>query len=212
MKRWAAATVALYLLAASLLVLPPVLSLAGEDRESIWAVFMWLLPALCLVQALLLVIPVRVAGARPVARRTVVASAVVVAIPMAVLALAFVYCILLMLFGEDGVDPYFRPLSTLVGVVGIWAFWGWLFLRGYARDKPETLTRRMTRWLLTGSILELLVAIPAHILSRQREECCAPGFTLVGLAMGLATAVLAFGPGVFFLLAKRMEKKRMARG
>jgi hypothetical protein len=70
----------------------------------------------------------------------------------------------------------------------------------------------MTRWLLTGSILELLVAIPAHILSRRREECCAPGLTLVGLAMGLAVAILAFGPAFFLLVVRRMGEKRVARG
>jgi hypothetical protein len=212
MRRWAAVTVGLYLVVASFLVIPPVLFFAGEDRESIWVVFTWLLPALCLVQAVLLVIPVKVAGERPVARRTVVASAAVGAIPMALLALAFVYCVLLMFLGEDGVDPFFRPYYTLVGVLGIWAFWSWFFLRVASSGGPETITRRMTRWLLTGSILELLVAIPAHILSRRREECCAPGFTLVGLAMGLAVAILAFGPAFFLLLVRRMGEKRVARG
>jgi hypothetical protein len=207
MKRWAAATVALYLLAASLLVIPPVLFLAGEDRESIWGVFLWLL-----IQAVLLVIPVKVAGERPVARRTVVASGLIGAIPMAILSLAFLYCLLLMFMGEDGVDPLFRPLSTLMGVLGIWVVWGWLLLRGSSPGRPEALTVRITRWLLAGSILELLVAVPAHVLSRQREECCAPGFTLVGFATGLSVATLAFGPAVFFLLVRRVNRKRIARG
>lgn len=210
MKRWALVTVLLYLLVASVLVTPPLLLLAGQDRGSIWAFYAWVLPVLALVQAALLVLPVKVAGGRPVARRAALVSALACAVPMAVLLLAFIYCILLMLLGEDGVDPFFPLGPTLVVLAVLWIAWGIFFHRGFSRDGPGTFTRRITRWLLAGSILELLVAIPAHILSRRRDECCAPGFTLFGLATGLSVAVLAFGPAVFFLLARRVGDKRRA--
>jgi hypothetical protein len=209
-KRWALVTVVLYFIVASVIVTPPLLLLAGADRESIWAFYVWFLPVLSLVQVALLAIPVKVAGGRPVGRRTALFSALVCAIPMAVLLLAFVYCVLLMLFGEDGVDPFFPLGPTVIGVSALWIAWAVFFFRGFSPDAPETFTRRVSRWLLTGSILELLVAVPAHIISREREECCAPGFTLFGLATGLAVAVLAFGPAVFFLLAGRVREKRRA--
>jgi len=210
MKRWALVTVALYFLVASVLVTPPLLLLAGQDRGSIWAFYAWVLPVLAAVQGTLLVIPVKVAAGRPVARRTALVSALVCAVPMAVLLLAFVYCVLLMFLGEDGVDPFFPLGMTLTVLAALWIAWGTFFFRGFSKDLPETFTRRAARWLLAGSILELLVAIPAHIISRRRDECCAPGFTLFGLATGLSVAVLAFGPAVFFLLVRRVGEKKRA--
>ena len=210
-KRWVLVTVLLYLLASSVLVTPPLILLGGDDRDSIWAFYGWFLPVLGLIQAALLLIPAKVARERPVARRTALFSALVGAIPMAALLLVFVYCVLLMLLGEDGVDPFFPTIPTLLGVTAAWIFWGAFFFKGYTPENPEALTGRITRWLLRGSILELLVAVPAHIISRQRGECCAPGLTLFGLATGIAVAVLAFGPGVFFLLARRIGEKRKGR-
>jgi hypothetical protein len=66
--------------------------------------------------------------------------------------------------------------------------------------------RRLTAWLLRGSILELLVAVPAHVIVRQREDCCAPAATFWGLATGLTVMLMSFGPGVFFLFAARMRR------
>lgn len=68
----------------------------------------------------------------------------------------------------------------------------------------------MCRWLLRGSILEVIVAIPSHVIARRRDECCAPDFTLVGIIAGLSVALLSFGPGVFFLFAERVRSKRRA--
>lgn len=211
MKRWVLVTVFLYLLAASVLVTPPLLLLAGEDRDTVWAFYAWFLPVLGLIQAALLLIPAKVARGRPVPRRSALFSAAVGAVPVAALLLVFVYSVLLMLFGEDGVDPFLPTVPTLLGVVGVWILWGALFFKGFSPEHPEALTRRVTRWLLRGSILELLVAVPAHIISRQRGECCAPGLTLFGLATGISVALLAFGPGVFFLLAGRISEKERGR-
>ena len=71
-------------------------------------------------------------------------------------------------------------------------------------------TATITNWLLKGSILEMVVAVPSHIIARQRGDCCAPGMTLIGLATGLSVALMAFGPGVFLLFAKRIKDKKRA--
>lgn len=211
MKRWVLVTVLLYVLAASVLVTPPLLLLAGEDRDTAWAFYAWFLPVLGLIQAALLLIPAKVARGRPVPRRSALFSAAMGAVPVAALLLVFVYCVLLMLLGEDGVDPFLPTVPTLLGLVGVWILWGALFFKAFSPEHPEALTRRVTRWLLSGSILELLVAIPAHIISRQRGECCAPGLTLFGLATGISVALLAFGPGVFLLLVGRISEKEKGR-
>lgn len=62
--------------------------------------------------------------------------------------------------------------------------------------------------MLRGSVLEVLVAIPTHIVTRRKHDCCAPTYSLMGIAAGLAVACLSYGPGLYFLFAKRAAAKR----
>ena len=140
------------------------------------------------------------------------ASAVVGAFPMGVLLGCIFFFILLMILGEDGTQADVYGWAVLGIMAACWLIWGFLFYRRFSSEDPASLTNAITGWLLKGSILEVLVAIPSHIISRQRNECCAPGFTLLGLVTGLAVALLAFGPGLFFLLAGRIRQKRGTGG
>jgi len=100
-------------------------------------------------------------------------------------------------------------VPQLIGmVVCFWLLWGWVFHHCAKADEPETLVQRTTRWLLRGSILELLVAVPSHIIVRQREDCCAPIASFWGIVTGISVMLLSFGPGVFFLFAARMRGRR----
>jgi hypothetical protein len=98
---------------------------------------------------------------------------------------------------------------TFGGVVTLLAFWLiWaIIFRNFARaDDPDSLLKCSTRWLLRGSILELLVAVPSHIFVRRRDDCCAPAGTFWGIATGISVMLLRFGPGVFFLFIERFER------
>jgi hypothetical protein len=64
---------------------------------------------------------------------------------------------------------------------------------------------RICRFLVAGSILELLVAVPAHVLARSRSYCCAGAGTFWGIATGISVMLLAFGPAVFVLFARRYK-------
>lgn len=212
MKRWALLTVFLYAAAVSALVAPILFLLpASNDRGEFFGAFFGIfLPVLVAIQGALLLVPVSVARERPVKRRTALTSALVGAFPMAVLLGCFIWFILIMLLGEDG--AFEEPLAW--GILGVfiigWIFWGGLFYRGFSPQNPGSLTSTMTGWLLKGSILEILVAIPSHIISRNRNECCAPGLTLLGLVTGLSVALMAFGPGLYFLFARKVREKKRA--
>jgi hypothetical protein len=65
---------------------------------------------------------------------------------------------------------------------------------------------RQCRYLLRGSILELLVAVPTHIVARYRNYCCAGFLTFVGIAFGVSVMLFSFGPGVFFLFVQRWKR------
>jgi len=68
------------------------------------------------------------------------------------------------------------------------------------------LLSRQCSLLLKGSILELLIAVPTHIVARCRDYCCAGFMTFIGLTMGVAVMLFSFGPAVFFLYADRWKR------
>ncbi len=207
MKYWVALTIVLYLLCMSAVVIPLFLILTKE-LEVIDYFYFWLVPVLVVAQGVLLLVPVGIARERPVRRRGIVASAVIVAIPMSLVSFGFFYSVALMIWGENFVSQHFDALLSWTVLVVFWLVWGAVFMKSYADRNRLSFTSRLTRWLLRGSILELLVAIPSHIISRHRKECCAPDVTLMGIALGLAVALMSFGPGVFFLFAQRIRNKK----
>jgi hypothetical protein len=90
--------------------------------------------------------------------------------------------------------------------LAFWIIWAVIF-RSFAKsDDPDSLLKRSIRWLLRGSILELLVAVPSHVIVRRRGDCCAPLGTFWGIATGISVMLLCFGPGVFFLFVERFKR------
>ncbi len=207
MKRWVLLTLLLYLLCLSVLTVPLFLAFSGKDSFLLPGFYIWFVPILVLVQGVLLLVPIAVIRERPIKRRKIVLSAVVGAIPMAVLALGFFGSMALMVWGENAVDEYLYDWPALIIPAIFWPVWGIVFYKSFSSEDTNSFTSSLTRWFLRGSILELLVAIPSHIISRHRNECCAPAFTLLGIATGLAVALMSFGPGVFFLFAQRIRAK-----
>lgn len=204
MKRWALLTVALYLVCMSILCVP-ILLILKDKADDLFGFHFLFAPVLVLVQVVLLLVPVSLVHERPISRRTVITSAIIVAIPMGALALGIYYSLIFMMLGES--DKYWYTWRVLLIPALGWLSWGVIFYRNYLAEQPGSFTVAMTRWLLRGSILELIVAVPSHIISRQRHYCCAPGLTLMGIATGVAVALLSFGPGIFFLFARKINEK-----
>lgn len=110
-----------------------------------------------------------------------------------------------------GAGSGFPEWSLLLGYVALlWMFWGLIFHRYHHTGDADAWSRRTLQWLLRGSILELLVAVPCHVVVRQRGDCCAPAATFWGITMGLSVMLMAFGPGVFFLFLDRARQRQPA--
>ena len=233
MKRWAVLTVLIYALALLVLTFPVVwIAFSGWSDKGVslhnalkiyrhWSYWLWL-TVLVTGQALLLLLPINISERRLPARRPLKTPVIVSAFFLANLCFAGLVSILCLYFKEDGFNffGYFLPFkpnqvspsdfATGFGAVitglAFWIIWGVIF-RSFAKsDDPDTLLKRNTRWLLRGSILELLVAVPSHIIVRRRGDCCAPLGTFCGIATGISIMLLCFGPGVFFLFVERCKR------
>lgn len=259
MKRWAIVTVTLYALFLVLMTVPLIYvasarldvtpqGVSFQNRfnweetwqgMTHWAYWLWL-AVFTSAQALLLFVPVKAAGGRPVARRHLLVPVVTGSFLLGNLCLAGIFSLiaafkgdemdkvlmvpvsllnsllhslpgLASFLGQRGLMPGEETLAVieLLGFVGVaWLFWGLIFYSFAKADAEEALVRRTVRWLLTGSILELLVAVPSHIIIRQRDDCCAPFASFWGILTGICVMLMCFGPGVLFLYARRMRDKQ----
>jgi hypothetical protein len=139
-------------------------------------------------------------------RTHILVSAVTTALFVAILTADIVFAIGVSVRGDRFLDffPDSAAISTLV-VFGIpWLIWAVLFYR-FWRDSSDPVTRAVT-WLLRGSVLELLIAVPAHVIVRRRHDCSAPVATSFGITTGIAIMLISFGPSVLLLYKKRVDK------
>jgi hypothetical protein len=189
-----------------------------------WGYWLWLAMLLA-GQALLLLLPINIAERRLPARRPLKTPIIVTGFFLANLCFAGIFSILCAIFTDRAFELFdlsalFSPnsqpntnnsglgaLFTMIFTVLVfWLIWAIIFSRYAKSDEPDALIKRATRWLLRGSILELIVAVPSHVIVRRRDDCCAPAGTFWGIATGISVMLLCFGPGVYFLFVERFQK------
>ena len=214
MKRWALLVAFLYLLIIVVLTWP-VLAAAfiGTEIEiaqvfTAWPYWAWLgLVVLC--QLALLFVPVSVANRRPVTRRSLFLPVLVSGLMMGGMAIGACYS-LMEAAARDNVarDKVTETAGGIVvGLGGLtWAIWTGVFFRMSRNANPADFVSQQCRLLLKGSILELLIAVPTHLLARSRDYCCAGFMTFVGITLGIAVMLFSFGPAVFFLFVDRWKR------
>lgn len=211
-KGWALAVAGVYGLALVAVSFPVVWAAFCPDVK--WSNFegfrTWVYWAFIAVmvagQALLLLVPVRAAGGRLRSRRPLIVPITAAAFFMALLTLGLASSACFAVWGDGANAP--ASWGALAAWPALWIFWGWLFRRVYREASPDDLVRRLCAWLLHGSILELLVAVPSHVVVRGRQDCCAPAGTFLGIATGISVMMMSFGPGIFWLFAARRRRLR----
>jgi hypothetical protein len=173
--------------------------------------WMWAL-IMGLAQAALLVVPVRVESRRPVTKRWLIWPLLAALAMLLLLAGGIVAAVWETIENtNDLTDP--ATIIAFVSPVGaVWIAWAITFGFYTVRGGRANFMTRLARSLIAGSILELLVAVPAHVLARTRGYCCAGLGTFWGIAAGLSVMLFAFGPAVFVLFARRYgDLRRPAR-
>ncbi len=234
MKRWALITIALYAAMLLLLTVPllfvygfkwslrpqPTVEMALTldemfDLYAQWGYWLWL-GVMVLSQALLLVVPVRFAERRLTARRPLLVPVITSAFLLANVIMAGVFALASAFFGDNaggmfnlfGDGDLAVTLNVAFYPVVLWIIWGFIFHHSTKSLAADSAIKLLTRRLLRGSILELLVAVPSHLIVRGRNDCCAPMGSFWGIVTGVSVMLLAFGPGVFFLFVERFQRLR----
>ena len=118
------------------------------------------------------------------------------------LGTALVFSLSAAVWGDNPPDLLLQ--SAVYWPLGLWLVWGIVFYV-YRKRVSERFDRAVS-WLLNGSVLQFLVAVPCHIVVRQRDDCCAPVGTGIGIATGIAVMLMAFGPSVVFLYQRRLRE------
>lgn len=173
----------------------------------------WLIVGIFVVgQLVLFLVPVRVSQEPLVPRRSLVAAKVTVLFFTGALILSAILSICAAAWGDDMGPPEWSEAlwgyTILTVFLGSWIAWGYAFHRFVRQADADTVTARAVTWLLRGSVVELLVAIPSHIIVRQKDECCASTITSVAIGTGIALMLLSFGPGTWLLYKRRMRQLR----
>lgn len=184
----------------------------------------WIFIAIMLAgQAALLGISVRADSKRPVTKKPVIFPVVASGLLATLLILGIVAAIMEVAtkepnialgiltltqpsdakeFLSDGKAAYF----SIAGFLLVWVIWAVVFYRWSKKLEPRTFVEKQCKFLFAGSVLELLVAVPTHIVARSKDYCCAGFSTFVGIALGISVMIISFGPGIFFLYADRWKK------
>jgi hypothetical protein len=224
--RWPLLTVLLYAALVVVVLMPLVFAVSlwlgsadtdlGEAFEVVPGLYGsgWVFWTFCLLlilcQILLLVVPVGLARERPRPRRGIWATILAAAALFALLTTCAVWSVAVAAAGDAALDETVG-LTALGVLVLSWIGWSFVF-RSFARHAdPRSYVRRQMKWLMRGSVLELLIAVPSHVIVRQREECCAHGVTALGIATGLVVMLFSFGPGIYFLYAERIKARKAGR-
>ena len=213
MKRWALLVAVLYALVLGILAVPVAALAFWQSPGKIAQVFrdqgfwLWLL-IMVGCELVLLAVPVRISSRRPVTKGAFWPTILASSLALALLVVAAAICIQAVLLGDKVLTDKWQGWALLAALVGLWGFWSVLFYRISGKQTPPDFVAALCQRLFRGSVLELLVAVPCHIIVRSRHYCCAHGVTFVGLSLGIAVMLFSFGPAAFVLFVERSRRLR----
>lgn len=96
---------------------------------------------------------------------------------------------------------WMRPYVLFPAWVICGALWTWALRRSVASRDPDTVSR-FARRLLSGTCIELVLALPLYLLVRKRSECLCAIANFWSIVIGLLGLVWLCGPAGILLLTQ----------
>lgn len=89
-----------------------------------------------------------------------------------------------------------------------WIAWAILFFQRYRYQPRSTVLWTMSKWLLAGSLLELMACIP--VIVSRRTGSLVGSLTTIGIVAGISVMLFAFGPGLVLLFLRPRYRQELA--
>ena len=237
MKRCALTVLGLYALFLIVIIGPLafLLSELPSLNTSAWKIYIalpfWIILAvMVLAQWLLIRTPVEPPQGRPHKRANVIIPIVTSGFLASILLAGLYFSMHFIVFGEgDKVPEIGQKVKAMISddalqflnthggllfwgsLLMMWIVWSVVFSFVDYRKEPQTALARQCQLLIAGSLLELLVAVPSHVIIRMRHYCCAGIFTFLAIAFGIAIMAIAFGPSILALFIARWKRLKAAK-
>ncbi len=143
---------------------------------------------------------------QPIRPRRLLIPVIVASLAMTVLV-AGLFSALIELANLDGNDWF---TYVFLGVIGLsWIGWSIVFFIWQRRKERYKVIRNLISSLLAGSLIELMVSIPSHIIVSRRPGCMMGVDTAIAITCGVGVMLWAFGPGIILLFLKERRKKEL---
>jgi hypothetical protein len=127
--------------------------------------------------------------------------------------LVFAAMTFLMLFGFglaalEFIEPYVRnrpgydgiAFLTCIGLLGLWIFWLVVVIFTSIQSPRVHFFRRFAAHLLAGSLFQLLLTVPAHMVVSRRPGCFVGLGTMMGIFGGVLVLIFSGGPAVVWVM------------
>ncbi len=210
MKRWSIVLSLFYLLALLIIWFPVIgLIFSGKINDIGYSPVSLIPVILIFGSALLIFLSVDTFQKRLRAKRRLRASIIATGFLLSLLVLGATSSILIAFVG-DGIFDLLLWLCVFIAVA-LWITWGFIFHKRIQQGKLDQDYKWSTIWLKRGSVLELLIAVPSHIISRSRDDCCAPMINGIGICVGLSIMLFSFGPAILLLYKEKITSKQVRK-
>ena len=94
-------------------------------------------------------------------------------------------------------------------LLGNWVFWAPLLWAYTRRKQRRDVVARLAGWLFVGSLAELLICVPSHIMTSRRSYCLAGVMTMLGIVAGVYVMLFSFGPALAVLFLRPRYRREM---
>lgn len=196
----------------------PVLNLISHDDSLLFSGLYWIWIIFLLIgEAVLLFIPVTSENRIKKGKRPVFWPLLATIIFFAVLVFAAIMNVLVAAMAEKGLDIilFFTSgeydkyqIAFIVWIIPVWIVWAIIFYKFNKNTDSQKRYVKFIKHLFAGSVLELLIAVPSHMIVNKRGDCCAGYGTTFGISMGICIMLMSFGPGVLLLYKSRIKMKK----